>query len=173
MKTIMKKFPFLKEVNVLLGIKILIVQNNMYKKKSSTIAVMFVLLLTCSLISCDNKNNTSQTSSTHVHDYSDVWNHDDTQHWHTCKDSSCGEKKDASNHTFNWSEKTPAGVHKDKVEKGVCSVCNYETERTIEGSGVNIHSWKWNYNDEKHWEETECSQHELLKKMKKIILGNL
>ena len=29
----MKKFPFLKEVNVLLGIKILIVQNNMYKKK--------------------------------------------------------------------------------------------------------------------------------------------
>ena len=62
----MKKFPFLKEVNVLLGIKILIVQNNMYKKKSSTIAVMFVLLLTCSLISCDNKNNTSQTPSTHV-----------------------------------------------------------------------------------------------------------
>ena len=78
MKTIMKKFPFLKEVNVLLGIKILIVQNNMYKKKSSTIAVMFVLLLTCSLISCDNKNNTSQTPSTHVHDYSDVWNHDET-----------------------------------------------------------------------------------------------
>ena len=100
-----------------MGIKILIVQNNMYKKKSSTIAVMFVLLLTCSLISCDNKNNTSQTPSTHVHDYSDVWNHDETQHWHTCKDSSCGEKKDASNHTFNWSEKTPAGVHKDKVEK--------------------------------------------------------
>ena len=99
----MRKFPFLKEVNVLLGIKILIVQNNMYKKKSSTIAVMFVLLLTCSLISCDNKNNTSQTPSTHVHDYSDVWNHDETQHWHTCKDSSCGEKKDVGNHTFNWS----------------------------------------------------------------------
>ena len=32
----MKKFPFLKEVNVLLGIKILIVQNNMYKKKERT-----------------------------------------------------------------------------------------------------------------------------------------
>ena len=151
-----------------MGIKILIVQNNMYKKKSSTIAMMFVLLLTSSLMSCDNKNNTSQPSSIHVHDYSDVWNHDETQHWHTCKDSSCGEKKDVSNHTFNWSEKTPAGVHKDKVEKGVCSVCNYESERTIEGSGANIHSWKWNYNDEKHWEETECNQHEPLKRNEEL-----
>lgn len=71
-------FHFLKEVNALLGIKILIVQNNMHKEKLSTIAMMFALLLTCSLISCDNKNNTSQTSSTHVHDYSDVWNHDET-----------------------------------------------------------------------------------------------
>ena len=88
-----------------MGIKILIVQKNMYKKKLSIIGSMFILLLTCSLMSCDNKNNTSQSSSTHVHDYSDVWNHDETQHWHTCKDSSCGEKKDASNHTFNWSEK--------------------------------------------------------------------
>ena len=142
-----------------MGIKILIVQNNMYKKKSSTIAVMFVLLLTCSLISCDNKNNTSQTSSTHVHDYSDVWNHDETQHWHTCKDSSCGEKKDASDHTFNWSEKTPAGVHKDKVEKGVCAVCNYETTRTIKETA--IHSYdtsKWLYDENNHWHASNCNE---------------
>ena len=151
-----------------MGIKILIVQNNMHKEKLSTIAMMFALLLTCSLISCDNKNNTSQTSSTHVHDYSDVWNHDETQHWHTCKDSSCGEKKDVSNHTFNWSEKTPAGVHKDKVEKGVCSVCNYETTRTIKETA--IHSYdtsKWMYDENSHWHVSNCDElaptHDVLK----------
>lgn len=79
----------------------------MDKKKSSTLAVTFALLLTCSFISCgnNNKNSTSQPSSSHVHDYSNEWNHDETQHWHACKDPSCGEKKDVSNHTFKWSEK--------------------------------------------------------------------
>lgn len=87
----------------------------MDKKKSSTLAVTFALLLTCSFISCGNNKNstsqptsshvTSQPSSSHVHDYSNEWNHDETQHWHACKDSSCGEKKDISNHTFKWSEK--------------------------------------------------------------------
>ena len=72
----------------------------MDKKKSSTLAVTFALLLTCTFISCgNNKNSTSQPSSSHVHDYSNEWNHDETQHWHACKDPSCGEKKDVSNHT--------------------------------------------------------------------------
>ena len=133
----------------------------MYKKKSSIIAAMFALLLTCSLVSCGNKNSTStsQQTSAHVHDYSDVWSHDETQHWHECKDSSCAEKKDVANHTFNWSEKTPAGVHKDKVEEGTCSICNYKTERTIKGTA--IHSYdtsKWLYDENSHWHISNCNE---------------
>lgn len=133
----------------------------MYKKKSSIIAAMFALLLTCSLVSCGNKNSTStsQQTSAHVHDYSDVWSHDETQHWHECKDSSCAEKKDVANHTFNWSEKTPAGVHKDKVEEGTCSICNYKTERTVQGTA--IHSYdtsKWLYDKNSHWHISNCNE---------------
>lgn len=142
----------------------------MDKKKSSTLAVTFALLLTCTFISCgnNNKNSTSQPSSSHVHDYSNEWNHDETQHWHACKDSSCGEKKDVSNHTFKWSEKTPAGVHTDKVEKGICSVCNYETTRTIKETA--IHSYdtsKWLYDENSHWHVSNCDElaptHDVLK----------
>ncbi len=133
----------------------------MYKKKSSIIAVMFALLLTCSLVSCGNKNSTStsQQTSTHVHDYSNVWAHDETQHWHECKDSSCAEKKDVANHTFNWGEKTPAGVHKDKVEEGICSICNYKTTRTIKETA--IHSYdtsKWVYDENSHWHASNCNE---------------
>ena len=133
----------------------------MYKKKSSIIAAMFALLLTCSLVSCGNKNSTStsQQTSTHVHDYSTVWTHNETEHWHDCKDSSCAEKKDVANHTFNWSEKTPAGVHKDKVEEGICSICNYKTTRTIKGTA--IHSYdtsKWMYDENGHWHVSNCNE---------------
>lgn len=131
----------------------------MYKKKKSIIAVMFVLLLTCSLASCGKKDSSSQSLSAHVHDYSNVWSYDETQHWHDCKDSSCAEKKDVANHTFNWSEKTPAGVHQDKVEEGTCSVCNYKTERTITGTA--IHSYdtsKWVYDEKSHWHTSNCNE---------------
>ena len=152
----------------------------MYKKKSSIIAAMFALLLTCTFTSCGNNNNknstsqptsshvTSQPSSSHVHDYSNEWNHDETQHWHACKDPSCGEKKDVANHTFNWTEKTPAGVHKDKVEEGICYICNYKTTRTIKETA--IHSYdtsKWLYDENSHWHVSNCDElaptHDVLK----------
>ena len=121
---------------------------------------MFALLLTCSLVSCGNKHSTStsQQTSTHVHDYSNVWTHNETEHWHDCKDSSCAEKKDVANHTFNWSEKTPAGVHKDKVEEGICSICNYKTTRTVKGTA--IHSYdtsKWIHDENGHWHASNCN----------------
>ncbi len=131
----------------------------MYKKKSSIIAAMFALLLTCSLVSCGNKNSTSQQTSTHVHDYSNVWTHNETQHWHECKDSSCAEKKDVANHTFNWTEKTPAGVHKDKVEEGICSICNYKTTRTIKDTATHSYDTsKWIHDENSHWHVSNCNE---------------
>lgn len=131
----------------------------MYKKTTSVTVAMLALLLTGSLFSCNNQNNSSsEIPSTHVHDYSSAWNHDETQHWRTCKDSSCNEKKDVANHTFDWSEKTPAGVHVDKIEKGVCSVCNYETTRTVKETA--IHSYdtsRWAYDENSHWHESSCN----------------
>lgn len=96
------------------------------------------------------------------HTFSSEWSTTDSQHWHACTDENCDEKSDLGDHNFVWVEKTPAGVHTDKVETGTCSICQYQKDRTIEGSG--IHTWEWKANDTKHWEETTCEHETPLKR---------
>ena len=146
----------------------------MNKKKLSALIVTLALLATGPLSSCGNKESNTTTppvvtekkteTPVHKHNYSDTWDHDDTKHWHTCKDTSCGDKKDIADHTFVWTEKTPAGVHTDKVEKGVCSVCNFETERTAENTGTHEWSTEWKKDETGHWHETTCTGHDAMKK---------
>ena len=93
----------------------------------------------------------------HEHSFSSDWTKTESQHWHDCTDKNCEEKSDLADHDFVWVEKTPAGVHTDKVETGTCSTCQYQKDRTIEGSG--IHTWEWKTSDTKHWQETTC-EHE-------------
>ena len=152
----------------------------MNKTKLSALIATLALLTAGPLSSCGNKESNTTTPpavtekpvvtekktepSVHKHNYSDTWDHDDTKHWHTCKDTSCGDKKDIADHTFVWTEKTPAGVHTDKVEKGVCSVCNFETERTAENTGTHEWSTEWKKDETGHWHETTCTGHDAMKK---------
>lgn len=99
----------------------------------------------------------------HKHSFSGDWSKSETQHWHACTDKKCTEKSDLGDHDFVWVEKTPAGVHTDKVETGTCSTCQYQKDRTVEGSGANIHSWVWKTNEHKHWQETTCEHETPLK----------
>lgn len=99
----------------------------------------------------------------HKHSFSGDWSKSETQHWHACTDKKCTEKSDLGDHDFVWVEKTPAGVHTDKVETGTCSTCQYQKDRTVEGSGANIHSWVWKSNGTKHWQETTCEHETPLK----------
>lgn len=100
----------------------------------------------------------------HEHSFSSDWSKSETQHWHACTGKNCEEKSNLGDHDFVWVEKTPAGVHTDKVETGTCSTCQYQKDRTVEGSGDNIHSWVWEANDDKHWEQTICTQHDAIKR---------
>lgn len=140
----------------------------MKKKKLSVLAVTFFFLATGSLASCGKKKESSSLpsvlESVHQHDFSTVWAHDETKHWHACKDTSCNEKKDLADHSFVWSEKTPASLHTNKVEKGVCSVCNYATERTVENTGTHEWSDEWKKDATGHWHETSCTDHDSMKK---------
>ena len=95
------------------------------------------------------------------HTFSSEWSTTDSQHWHACTDENCDEKSDLGDHDFVWVEKTPAGVHTDKVETCTCSICQYQKDRTIEGSG--IHTWEWKTSDTKHWQETTCEHETPLK----------
>lgn len=97
----------------------------------------------------------------HEHSFSSDWTKTETQHWHACTDKNCEEKSDLDDHDFVWAEKTPAGVHTDKVETGTCSTCQYQKDRTVEGTGT--HTWVWKANDTKHWQETNCEHETPLK----------
>lgn len=99
----------------------------------------------------------------HEHSFSSDWSKSETQHWHACAGKNCEEKSDLADHDFVWVEKTPAGVHTDKVETGTCSICQYQKDRTIEGSGSNIHTWEWKANEHKHWQQTTCEHETPLK----------
>lgn len=56
---------------------------------------------------------------------------------------------------FTWTEKTPAGFHTDKVEKGVCE-CGYETERTISGTATHTYGEEWKKDESGHWHDSTC-----------------
>ncbi len=132
-------------------------EENMTKKKSIWAVILALMLFvpTMFLFSACGK---------HKHSFSSDWSKSETQHWHDCTDKNCNEKQDLADHDFVWMEKTPAGVHTDKVETGTCSTCQYQKDRTIEGSGANIHSWERKSDATKHWEQTTCTQHDTIKR---------
>lgn len=108
------------------------------------IALMFVLLL--SVLTACNKNK---------HNFSSEWKNDEQYHWHECTTKKHTDTTKKTPHVFTWTEKTPAGVHTDKVEKGVCE-CGYETEKTISGTATHTYGAEWKKDESGHWHESTC-----------------
>ena len=129
-------------------------------KRKSIIAVLafvLVLALSLSMFSACNKK----------HKYSSEWKHDETSHWHECTTKKHTDTTEKLPHVFTWTEKTPAGVHTDLVEKGVCE-CGYETERTVSGTATHSYGAEWKKDASGHWHESTCGAtaptHEVMKK---------
>ncbi len=108
------------------------------------IALMFVLSL--SVLTACNKNK---------HEFSSEWKFDETNHWHECTTKQHTDTTEKTPHVFTWTEKTPAGFHTDKVEKGVCE-CGYETERTISNTATHTYGEEWKKDESGHWHESTC-----------------
>ena len=117
------------------------------KRKSiiAVLALVLVLTLSLSIFSACNKN----------HKYSSEWKFDEKTHWHECTAKKHTDTTEKTPHVFTWTEKTPAGVHTDKVEKGVCE-CGYETERTISGTATHTYGTEWTKDESGHWHESTC-----------------
>ena len=117
------------------------------KRKSiiAVLALVLVLALSLSIFSACNKN----------HKYSSEWKHDEKTHWHECTTKKHTDTTEKNPHVFTWTEKTPAGFHTDKVEKGVCE-CGYETERTISGTATHTYGEEWKNDESGHWHESTC-----------------
>ena len=108
------------------------------------IALMFVLSLSV-LTACNNNK----------HEFSSDWKFDETNHWHECTTKKHTDTTEKLPHEFTWTVKTPAGVHTDKVEKGVCE-CGYETERTISDTATHAYGEEWKKDASGHWHESTC-----------------
>lgn len=109
-----------------------------------TIAMVFVLSLSV-LTACNNNK----------HEFSTEWKFDEKTHWHECTTKNHTDTTEKTPHVFTWTEKTPAGVHTDKVEKGVCE-CGYETERTISDTATHVYGEEWKKDATGHWHESTC-----------------
>ena len=129
------------------------------KRKSiiAVLALVLVLALSLSIFSACNKK----------HKYSSEWKHDEKTHWHECTTKKHTDTTEKTPHVFTWTEKTPAGVHTDKVEKGVCE-CGYETERTISGTATHTYGTEWTKDESGHWHDSTCDAtaptHDAMKK---------
>ena len=117
------------------------------KRKSiiAVLALVLVLTLSLSIFSACNKK----------HKYSSEWKFDEKTHWHECTTKKHTDTAEKIPHVFTWTEKSPAGVHTDKVEKGVCE-CGYETERTISGTATHTYGAEWKKDETGHWHESTC-----------------
>ena len=117
------------------------------KRKSiiAVLALVLVLTLSLSIFSACNKK----------HKYSSEWKFDEKAHWHECTTKKHTDTTEKLPHVFTWTEKTPAGVHTDKVEKGVCE-CGYETERTISDTATHAYGTEWKKDETGHWHESTC-----------------
>ena len=71
---------------------------------------------------------TFTATKTHTHSFSSVWEHNDISHWHQC---TCGEHGDEAFHTYTWTILKAPTATEDGEQKGVCSVCGYETIQPI------------------------------------------
>lgn len=109
-----------------------------------TIAMVFVLSLSV-LTACNNNK----------HEFSTEWKFDEKTHWHECTTKNHTDTTEKTPHVFTWTEKTPAGVHTDKVEKGVCE-CGYEIERTISDTATHAYGEEWKKDASGHWHESTC-----------------
>lgn len=104
----------------------------MKKKLLSSLVAFFAL----SIVACSSatNNNEESTSARHEHTFNvEVWEKNETQHWHpaTCEHTTI--KGDAAAHTFEEvvAERVEATCSAPGKKVEVCSVCNYRKETVL------------------------------------------
>ena len=108
---------------------------------------------------------TVDNSATHTFDTT-MWQSDESGHWRksTCDGTEPTHQSlqnDFAEHTYGtWTVKTPAEFHKNRIESRLCSVCGFEDTKEVPDTME--HTWTKNKDNQNHWEETTCTDHEKL-----------
>ena len=111
-----------------------------------------VLTYTCTL--CDEERTEPITRL--GHDFTGEWQKDAQGHWHKC--SRCEAADDVVAHTMKDGEViTPATEEEEGTQKIVCSVCGYESIKTLPVLVGHSAASEWSSDDTYHWHV--CTAH--------------
>lgn len=81
------------------------------------------------------------------HHFGNIWQYDETGHWHECVHSGCNARSDFAPHEYGeWEEKEPAKYDTYAVLHRTCTVCGYE--ETKPGSEYRIINNSWDILDD-------------------------
>ena len=135
-------------------------EENMNLKKFLLVAALATLLSGCI---GQGEDTTTSSTSEDIHQYSENYEKDESGHWKVCTTINHTDTTAKEAHKYEeWKTLNEASHHKDKVEHRLCTVCEYEEKRTIDGSATHTYVLK---NDEnKHWYETTCNHETPLRK---------
>ena len=111
-----------------------------------------VLTYTCTL--CDEER--TEPIARLGHDFTGEWQNDAQGHWHKC--SRCEAADDVVAHTMEDGEViTPATEEEEGMQKIVCSVCSYESIKTLPVLVGHSAASEWSSDDTYHWHV--CTAH--------------
>lgn len=131
--------------------------------KKNTIKILTCFLLGgLMLVSCENPlpspTDTPEPTPSHTHSWENEWKYDDSTHWHSCKDSTCGEVSEEQAHT--WDSGT---VTKEPTEEAVgektyeCTVCDAtKTEEVAKLDHTHKFAEEWSKDATHHWHDATC-----------------
>lgn len=87
----------------------------------------------------------------HLHDFSDEWSFDETNHWHAAICEHTAEKSNLGEHEFDAGTViTPATEKADGEIKYTCTVCGYEKTGII-STHTHVFSGEWSQSETHHW----------------------
>ena len=67
----------------------------------------------------------------HQHSFPEEWSYDDQKHWLECE---CGERTGEAAHDIVWITEQRPGIRRPGLERGKCSVCDFEVTRDLPAS---------------------------------------
>ncbi|MGN0689940.1 MAG: hypothetical protein ACI4KH_05940 [Oscillospiraceae bacterium] len=84
----------------------------------------------------DESGNTIVDDNTHFHSWSNVWESNDTHHWHNCTAEGCdvtsnSGKNGYGEHEFEWGIVEKPTTENEGLLKGVCKKCEKESEKVL------------------------------------------
>ena len=98
------------------------------------------------------------TPGSHTHTWGSTWEKDDTNHWHSCTDSTCKEVDSKAPHTWDEGTVTTKPTEENAgVKTFKCTVCEAtKTEEVAKLEHTHKFAEEWTSDETYHWHVATC-----------------